>query len=83
MPIFGIFWKTWGWKIWCTYVFHARLVFVLPIWYILRSFGIFVAMLVYFSQFGLLYQEKSGNPGRKIIKRKCVRICSSKGEIPL
>jgi hypothetical protein len=26
-------------------------------------FGIFYGYLVYFSRFGMLYQEKSGNPG--------------------
>jgi hypothetical protein len=30
---------------------------------ILRYFGIFCDNLVYFSCFGMLYQEKSGNPG--------------------
>jgi hypothetical protein len=33
------------------------------IWYILLLFGIFYGYLLYFSQFGVLYQEKSGNPG--------------------
>jgi hypothetical protein len=31
------------------------------IWYILRLFGIFMAILVYFSRFSMLYQEKSVN----------------------
>jgi hypothetical protein len=35
----------------------------MAIWYILWPFGIFYGYLVYFSRFGMLYQEKSGNPG--------------------
>jgi hypothetical protein len=31
--------------------------------YILWSFGIFYDHLVHFSGFGILHQEKSGNPG--------------------
>jgi hypothetical protein len=30
--------------------------------YILWSFGIFYGCLVYFSRFGMVHQEKSGNP---------------------
>jgi hypothetical protein len=30
----------------------------------LCTFGIFYGHLVYFSRFGILHQEKSGNPGR-------------------
>jgi hypothetical protein len=33
------------------------------IWDILLPFGIFYGYLIYFSRFGMLYQEKSGNPG--------------------
>jgi hypothetical protein len=33
------------------------------IWYILWHFGIFCGHLVYFPRFGILYYEKSGNPG--------------------
>jgi hypothetical protein len=33
------------------------------IWYILWTFGIFRGYMVYFSRFGMLHQEKSGNPG--------------------
>jgi hypothetical protein len=43
------------------------LVYVMAVWSILRPFGIFcghvVYFMVYFSCFGMLYQEKSGNPG--------------------
>jgi hypothetical protein len=34
-------------------------------WYILLPFGIFSGYLVYFHHFGMLYQNKSGNPGPK------------------
>jgi hypothetical protein len=32
------------------------------VWYILWSFGIFVVAWFIFPRFGMLYQEKSGNP---------------------
>jgi hypothetical protein len=32
------------------------------IWYILWTFGILCGTLVYFPHFGMLHQEKSGNP---------------------
>jgi hypothetical protein len=44
--------------------------YFMAIWYRLRPFNTcygpfiyFVVILVYFSRFGMLYQEKSGNPG--------------------
>jgi hypothetical protein len=48
------------------------LVYFIKIWSILKPFGIFYGRLVYSvviwyvhdSCFGILYQEKSGNPGR-------------------
>jgi hypothetical protein len=33
------------------------------IWYILCSFGTFCVYLVHFFLFGIMYHEKSGNPG--------------------
>jgi hypothetical protein len=41
------------------------LMYFMTIWYILRPFDIFgfYGHLVGFSRFGMLYQEKSGNPG--------------------
>jgi hypothetical protein len=35
------------------------------IWHILWPFGIFYPVLVHFTRFGMLYQEKSGNPALK------------------
>jgi hypothetical protein len=32
------------------------------IWYIFCSFGTFCVRLVHFSGFGIMHQEKSGNP---------------------
>jgi hypothetical protein len=45
--------------------FYGHLVYFTAIWYIAFSFGVFVAIWVYFSSFGMLYQEKSGSPGCK------------------
>jgi hypothetical protein len=51
-------------------IFCGHLVYFVAIWYILRPYGIFCGHLVYFMviwhifpRFGMLYQEKSGNPG--------------------
>jgi hypothetical protein len=38
--------------------------FLYGLLYILRSFGLFYGYWVYFSRFGMLYEEKSGNPGQ-------------------
>jgi ABC-type dipeptide/oligopeptide/nickel transport system permease component len=38
-------------------------------WYILWLFYLFCGHLVYFPRFGMLYQEKSGNPGAEYIPR--------------
>jgi hypothetical protein len=54
-------------------IFYGRLVYFnailymyfVVIWYILWLFGIFYGYLVHFSSFGMLYQEKSGNPAMK------------------
>jgi hypothetical protein len=42
--------------------FYGHWVYFAAIWYILLPFGIFNVSLVYFPCFGILYQEKSGNP---------------------
>jgi hypothetical protein len=52
-PNLGKFWRALDWKM---------LIYFMDIWNILRTFGIFCVHLVHFSGFGILYQEKSGNP---------------------
>jgi hypothetical protein len=51
--------------LWSFGIFCGHLVYFVVIWYILWSFGIFYCHLVHFSCFGMLYKEKSGNPGLK------------------
>jgi hypothetical protein len=62
-PSFGLFGRPWNGKF--GYNFMAILVLLgKSIWCIL-PFGIFCGNLVYkFSHFGMLHQEKSGNPVR-------------------
>jgi hypothetical protein len=43
--------------------FYGHFVYFTAIWYSLWPFGIFCGHLGIFSHFGMLYQEKSGNPG--------------------
>jgi hypothetical protein len=45
------------------YTFYGHLVHFMVFCYILWTFGIVCGNLVYFSRFGILYQEISGNPG--------------------
>jgi hypothetical protein len=67
-PNLSNFWRFWQWKM---------LVYFMPMWSLLRPFGLFCGHLVYFLAFwymlwlsgiffclGMLYQEKSGNPGQ-------------------
>jgi hypothetical protein len=44
-------------------IFHAHLEYISAIWYILWPFGNFVVIWHMFPRFGILCQEKSGNPG--------------------
>jgi hypothetical protein len=44
-------------------IFYGYLAYFTALWYILWPFGIFYGDLVYFFRLGILYQEKSGNPG--------------------
>jgi hypothetical protein len=57
-PHLGKFWRVLQWKM---------LVYFVAIRPIFLPLGIFCGLLVYISRFGLLYQEKSGNPGSKIL----------------
>jgi hypothetical protein len=44
-------------------VFYGHLVHLMVFYYIFRTFGTVRGNLVYFSRFGILFQEKSSNPG--------------------
>jgi hypothetical protein len=50
------------WRVEDVGIFYGHLVHVTVFCYILWTFGIVRGNLVYFSRFGILYQEKSGNP---------------------
>jgi hypothetical protein len=45
------------------YMFYGHSEYFIEIWDILWPFGIFCIHLLHFSGFGIMYQEKSGNPG--------------------
>jgi hypothetical protein len=49
----------------------------MTIWSIFLPFGIFYGLLVYFSSFSNLYQEKSGNSAEMLVHRvdTCLRSC--------
>jgi hypothetical protein len=46
------------------YIFYGHLEYFVEIWNILRPFGTFCIHLVHFTGFGIMHQEKSGNPAR-------------------
>jgi hypothetical protein len=48
-------------------LFYSLSVYFTGIWSILLPFGIFYGYLVYFSRFGMLYRDKSGNPDRESV----------------
>jgi hypothetical protein len=52
-------------------IFYGHVVHFTVYCYILWTFGIVRGNLVYFSHFGILYEEKSGNPG-------CASACHSR-----
>jgi hypothetical protein len=58
----GKFSRVLQWKM-LVYVM-AQVVYFTAIWYILWKISALYGHLVYFSHFGMLYQEKSGNPDR-------------------
>jgi hypothetical protein len=45
-------------------IFYGDLLYFKAIRYIVWSFGILFDDLAHFSRYGMLYQEKSGNPDR-------------------
>jgi hypothetical protein len=55
-------------------VFYDHLVYFTAIGNILWPFGIFCGHLVYFPCFGILYQEKSGNPDPTEVQESRVRF---------
>jgi hypothetical protein len=57
----GKFWRVLQWTMLLYFVIIGSYVFT-AIWYILLAFVIFYGYLIYFSYFGMLYKEKSGNP---------------------
>jgi hypothetical protein len=76
-------------RCWCfnghlIYLFYGHSVCVVTVRSILGPFGIFYGYLVYFSRFGILYQEKSGNPssGQRC---ECLRskFCSILLQLPV
>jgi hypothetical protein len=69
-PNLGIIWGTLEWKMF---------VYFLVIWYIVQPMGIFYVSAAFdnfwyiFPRFGILYQEKSGNPAFSILNEKTVK----------
>jgi hypothetical protein len=58
-PNFGKFWRVVQRKMWK---------YFMAIWSILQPFGNFCCHLVYFTRFGILYSEKSGNPAGVLVQ---------------
>jgi hypothetical protein len=56
-------------------IFYGHLVHFTVFCYSLWTFGIVRGNLVYFSRFGILYQEKSGNPDNIYIPLKKSETC--------
>jgi hypothetical protein len=54
-------------------IFYGYLVHFTVFYYILWTFGRVRGNLVYFSRFGILYQEKSGNPVEYLCTCACVK----------
>jgi hypothetical protein len=88
-PNLGKFWRVLQWKLLAHF---CRLVYFTAIWYILWSFDmfppfwyvvpskicIFYGRLVCFPHFGMLYQEKSGNPdGNSYLWKNGVPLASA------
>jgi hypothetical protein len=60
-PNLGKFWRALQWKM-LVYFNDTWSILHMLFCYILWTFGVVRGILVYFSRFGILYQEKSGNP---------------------
>jgi hypothetical protein len=63
-PNLGKFWRVLQWKM-LVYFMAIWSTYITAIWYILWPFGVFYGFLVYLYCFGMLYQDKSGNPANK------------------
>jgi hypothetical protein len=50
-------------------IFYDHLVYFTAIGNILWPFGIFCSHLVHFPRFGILHQEKSGNPACVLLRK--------------
>jgi hypothetical protein len=64
---------------------YGYLVIFSAIWNIVWPFSTFVGYLEYFSRFGILYKEKSGNPDRSSIectKKSLLRHSSGRRRYP-
>jgi hypothetical protein len=55
-------------------IFYGDLLYFKAIRYIVWSFGILFDDLAHFSRYGMLYQEKSGNPDRNNAPKLCPMI---------
>jgi hypothetical protein len=50
-------------------IIYGHLVYLTANWCNLWSFGIFCGHLLYFSRFGMLFQEKSGNTEKQHLEK--------------
>jgi hypothetical protein len=57
-------------------IFYGHLEYFMNIWDILQPFGTFCVNLVHFSGFGIMHQEKSGNPVGDVATRKEMPVVS-------
>jgi hypothetical protein len=83
-PNLGKFWRVLQWEIF---------IYFMIIWSILRPLEIFYGHLVYFvviwyisRRFGILYQEKSGNPASElpffeVRRKKIIFVCITQGVV--
>jgi hypothetical protein len=57
-------------------IFYGHLEYFMAIWDILWPFGTFCVHLVHFSVFGIMYEEKSGNP--VVCRNRFVKLLTKK-----